>query len=390
MPLEPTAQKSDSILRLGVFGGWLLFTLMVIAISWTGAVLRGRPPALGGLLVWNLGWLLWAGGTFLVVHLARRFPLERHQLFRGISFHALLGIAVGISLLALEFVLNQAIERIWPGGPRGNAFLGFIVYKFHVYFLIYWMILGATRAYDFHRKYRETELRASQLDARLAQAQLHVLKTQLHPHFLFNTHHAIISLMLKQDTTGAIKMLTRLSDLLRITLQKTDQQLSSVRDELDAVELYLGIQRERYGKRLDVHLDVGAETLSAEIPSLLLQPLVENAFKHGIDGLASDGVLHIRVWADPVPPVTLSDAVSRCLHATVTDNGAGFRAGFRLENCEGIGLRNTRARLARLYPNTHSLAWRNLTPSGAEVSVTLPFRAFEPVTERTTAAIAHE
>ena len=102
--------------------------------------------------------------------------------------------------------------------------------------------------------------------------------------------------MLKQDNAAAIKMLTRLSDLLRITLQKTDQQLSSVRDELDALQLYVAIQRERYGDRLDVRLDVDPSSLTAELPSLLLQPLVENALQHGIDALASGGVLAIRVW----------------------------------------------------------------------------------------------
>jgi two-component system, LytTR family, sensor kinase len=368
MPAAPTAPKH--LLRLGIFGVWVLFTLMVVAISWAGAVVRGRPPALGGMLIWNLGWLFWAGGTFVVVWLARRFPVERATLARSIAAHCAFGIALGVMMLGLEFIVGHALALLWPAAPRANPFLGFIVYKFHVYFLIYWMILGATRAFDFHTKYRETELRASQLDAQLAQAQLQALKTQLQPHFLFNTHHAIISLMLKQDTAAAIKMLTRLSDLLRLTLRQPDQQVSSLRDELDALDLYLGIQRERYGDRLRVQKDIDPAALVAEVPWLLLQPLVENALKHGIDPVSAGGTLRLRASIE-----------GDRLVLNVSDDGAGFRASCDPDAGNGIGLRNTRARLARLYGADHTLELRNLQPGGAEVRISLPRQAFAPETE---------
>ena len=366
------------LLRVGIVGGWLLFTLMVMAISWTGSVLRGRPSGIGGLLLWNLGWLLWAGATFLVVRLTRRFPLERKHLGRAVATHAVLGIGVSVGILLIEFLLNHALEQLWPEGPRANAFLGYIVYKFHVYFVIYWMIVGATRAFDLHAQYRQSELLASQLESQLAQAQLLALKSQLHPHFLFNTHHAIISLMLKQDTTAAIRMLTRLSDLLRLTLHTTDRQVSSLRDELDALELYLGIQRERYGARLEVELDVEPAALTAEVPWLVFQPLVENALKHGIDSLAAGGRLWIRAWTDRGE-----------LHLVVSDNGPGFPVGFDPAAGPGIGLRNTQARLARLYPQQHQLRFERAASGGADVHVTLPLRAHAPGSESLTAVVTH-
>lgn len=349
-----------SLVHLSIFGGWLLFTLMVIAISWTGALLRGQNPAFGANLLWNLGWLLWAGATFLVAHLTRRFPLRRRRLAGDIVRHVGLGIGVSVALLLCEFVFAHALRSIWPRAPQPNALLGFIVYKLHVYFLIYWMIVGATRAFDYHTKYRATELLAAQLESRLAAAQLLALKTQLQPHFLFNTHHAIVSRMVRQDNAAAIRMLTQLSDLLRLTLREPDKQLIPLRDELEALRLYLAIQRERYGDRLAVSLDVDPATLDAEIPWLLLQPLVENALQHGIDTLAEGGELLVQIGR-----------VGGEISMRIRDNGPGFPANFALvPGGPGIGLRNTEARLARLYGDQFSLRF-----AGSEVRVTWPFRA---------------
>lgn len=350
-------------ISLGIFGGWLLFALMVIAISWAGTLLRGQPTTFGATLIWNLGWLLWAGGTFVVVRLARRFPFDRRHLGRGLVLHAGYGIALGVGLLLIEFLFAHALKTLWAGAPRPNPLLGFIVYKFHVYFLIYWMILGATRAYDLHAQFRASALLAAQLETRLAEAQLLALKTQLQPHFLFNTHHAIVSLMLRGDNATAIRMLTQLSDLLRLTLRQRERQLTSLRDEIATLELYLGIQRERYGDRLKTELAIAPDTLDAEVPWLFLQPLVENALKHGIDTLPDGGTLRVAI-----------QRTGELLTVSVRDNGPGFPAGFALDqNDEGIGLGNTQARLRRLYGDAGTLAF-----AGAEVRLTFPFRRFSP------------
>ena len=351
-------------LRTAVCAGWVLFTAMVIAISWTGSLLRGRPADLGGTLVWNLGWLFWAGGTFVVARLARRFPIRREAILRGVARHAGLGVAVGVVILALEFLFSFLLERLVLGAPRANAFLGFIVYKFHVYFLIYWMILGATRAYDAQVALQASSLRAAQLEGQLAQARLQALQAQLQPHFLFNTHHAIISLMLQRQNDAAVKMLTRLSDLLRISLAKTDRHLCPLREELDALELYLGIQRERFGERLTVQRAIAPAALPIEVPALLLQPLAENALRHGIDARTAGGILRLE-----------ARLTETTLEIVLADDGPGFPAGFAFERAGGIGLRNTRARLAHLYGGVARLECGRSTLGGAEVRVTLPLSA---------------
>lgn len=357
------AVPSSLNLPLAIAGGWLLFSAMVIAISWAGQVLRGMPFDLAGLLIWNLGWVYWIGGTFVVAGLARRLPLERGRLPAGIALHAGLGILTGVALLALEFATNLAIKALWPGAPRSNAFIGLIAYKFHVYFLIYWMIVGATRAFDAYTRLRESQRLAAELETQLARAQFQALQAQLQPHFLFNTHHAIVSLMLKHDNAAAIRMLTRLSDLLRLTLRGATQQVTSLQEELAALDLYLGIQRERFRDRLETQLEIAPEALPAEVPWLLLQPLVENALHHGIEPRAEGGKLRVtaRVHAGE-------------LQLTVSDDGPGFPAGFDLENARGIGLRNTRARLARLYGAAQRFELARAPEGGAEIRLTLPHR----------------
>lgn len=356
-------RKQTWLARATVLGSWLLFALMVVAISWGGSASRNRPFDFVNTVVWNLGWVLWAIATFGVRTLVRWFPIERRRLARTLLIHVGFGVAVTTLMLSAEFLLNDALQRIWPSTVRPNPFVSFIVYKFHIYFLVYWLIVGASGAYDYYTQLQRSELTASQLQAQLALAQVHALKMQLHPHFLFNTHHSIISLMLKNENPAAIKMLTRLSDLLRITLKKTDQATNSLREELEMLDLYLGIQRERYRDRLVVNLDVDPQTLNADVPCLLLQPLVENALQHGIDPQTTGGKLTIT-----------AHQTDENLTITIRDNGPGFPTGFRLDQAQGVGLNNTRLRLQRLYGAHHQFVLSPAADGGAEVRIVLPLR----------------
>ncbi len=353
-------------LRLAVLVGWLLFTLMVSVISWAGTVLRGRTFDVANSLVWNCGFLLWAGLTFVVASLARRFPIERRQLARGLALHVGLGVTVVLAALTLELALNLALAQLWPDALRPNGLVGLIAYKFHVYFLVYWMVVGATRALDYYTRFQASQLLAAQLETQLAQAQLHALQMQLHPHFLFNTHHSIISLMLKNETAAAIAMLTRLSDLLRSTLRRKNRQVGSLRDELDALDLYLGIQRLRYRERLKVVTDVDPAVLDQEVPSLILQPLVENALQHGIDAMSDGGTLELS-----------AQCRGGSVSIAIRDSGPGVSPDFNVAATQGIGLRNTRDRLERLYGPTHRFTVRRISPGGGtEVSLLLPARDY--------------
>lgn len=375
MTRETAARRNRLLVFAGVSGAWLLFTLLALAIAWGGSEAKGRPFDLLNSAIWNMGWLLWIGGTYIVRWLTRRFPIERHALVRRLLLHGALSLLVATVVLSAEYLITFVLERTWPATVLIYLPLVFVAYKIHIYALVYWVIAGACGTYDYYMRLQQTQLTASQLEAELAQAQVQALKMQLHPHFLFNTHHSIISLMLNKDTPGAIKMLTRLSDLLRVTLKQSDQALTSLREELHILDLYLGIQRERYRERLTVDIDIDSAVLDAEVPSLLLQPLVENALEHGIDPQGSGGRLSIT-----------GERRDDEIILTVRDNGPGLPEGFVLGQDDGVGLGNTRARLERLYGSRHRFELLSASHGGTKVRVTLPYRRAlaPPSTSRTT------
>jgi LytS/YehU family sensor histidine kinase len=192
----------------------------------------------------------------------------------------------------------------------------------------------------------------------LAQAELQNLKMQLHPHFLFNTLHAI-SVLMQEDVTAANRMLVRLSELLRLTLENAGTQETALRQELEFLRLYLEIEQTRFQDRLAVKIEVDPAALDARVPSLILQPLVENALRHGIARNPGAGVIEIRAHRE-----------SELLRLEVRDNGPGLRA----EVEEGVGLSNTRARLAQLYGGAARFEINNAADGGALATALLPFR----------------
>jgi LytS/YehU family sensor histidine kinase len=225
--------------------------------------------------------------------------------------------------------------------------------------LIYFAILGLVYAIEYYRRYVRGTVHASRLEAELAKAQLQSLRTQLQPHFLFNTLHAISSLM-DEDVRAARRMIARLADLLRTTLDTGDQQEVTLLRELETLQLYPDIERERFSDRLRIELDVRPDVLEARVPSLLLQPLVENAVRHGIAPLQRGGRIIVSAARE-----------AGRLSLTVEDDGAGaLGAGAPRE---GVGLRNTRARLERLYPDTHDLTIDRPSAGGFRVQVLIPF-----------------
>jgi len=367
MVREFSALRNPWLVFAGVAGGWLLFALSDIAVDLAGAAARGKMYDFINMPIWSIGWVLWIGGSYVARHLVRRFPIERPVLARRLGLHLFLGFVVTMAVITVEYLIIVVLERTWPETVLIYPAWVYYTTKLHLYTLVYWLLVGVCGGYDTYMRLQQSELTASRLQAELATAQVQALKMQLHPHFLFNTHHSIISLMLNKDNAAAIKMLTRLSDLLRVTLKKSDQPTGSLGEELQILELYLGIQRERHRDRLAVALEVDPTLLDAEIPTLLLQPLVENAIEHAIDPQTTGGRLTIgarRAGTDLV--------------LTVSDNGPGFPEGFSLETDAGVGLGNTRARLDRLYGADHRLVLQTAPGGGAEVRVTLPFRTFVP------------
>jgi LytS/YehU family sensor histidine kinase len=217
----------------------------------------------------------------------------------------------------------------------------------------------------YSRESRTKDLKASQLEGQLAQAQLQVLRMQLHPHFLFNTLHTISALMHK-DLKAADRMLALLGDLLRDSLEKVGAQVVPLKQELEFLDRYLEIEKTRFRDRLSVQMAVEPETLDAEVPNLILQPLVENAIRHGIARRAEGGRLEIHAQSQ-----------DHMLVLRVRDDGPGLPSDTEMAARGGVGLANSQARLEQLYGAAHRFELRNRTDGGLEVTLALPLRPHE-------------
>jgi sensor histidine kinase YesM len=240
--------------------------------------------------------------------------------------------------------------------------------RFHFNLAVYGLIVCAWHAWAYYGKYRERETHAAELAARLAQAQLQALRMQLNPHFLFNSLHAVSSLMLR-DVVAANRMLTRLGQLLRLTLETTDQQEVPLKQELEFLRRYLEIEEIRFGDRFAVRMDVEPATLDAIVPNLILQPIVENAIRYAIEPNTGSGQIELSALR-----------TNGQLVLQVSDNGVGNRpqesskVNGACKVREGIGLSNTRQRLRQLYGENQSLELEPRDSGGLLVSIIIPFR----------------
>jgi sensor histidine kinase YesM len=232
------------------------------------------------------------------------------------------------------------------------------VKTFHFNLLFYWVMVSVSHAFSYYRQFQERALRAKELEQRLTQARLQALQMQLNPHFLFNTLNAISTLM-HRDVKAADRMLARLAELLRYALDSTDAQEVPLRQELAFLERYLEIERTRFGERLTIETQLQPETLDALVPNLVLQPLVENAIKHGVERRTKSGRITL-----------IGEVKGERLALQVLDNGPGLREG----GVEGIGLSNTRARLQQLYGEEHRFELRDANEGGVVVALEIPLR----------------
>jgi len=229
--------------------------------------------------------------------------------------------------------------------------------------LIYWIILGGIQAYQYYQRYIASELRLERLEHSFSEARLNALRMQLDPHFLFNALNTISS-HVERDPKLTRRMIEHLGDLLRMSLESKDRQEVPLAEELAFLEHYLEIQKIRFGDQLRVVMDVAPEVKYAAVPSMFIQPLVENAIRHGISRRASGGTIVVR--AKP-----LADR----LEIRVIDDGVGLPLGWKIEEAEGLGLSITRQRIAGLHPNGASrFVVRNRREGGTEVDVSLPLR----------------
>lgn len=347
-----------------VAGIWFAFGAMAIAQSLVLGMIRGTEPSLRGALLWQAPvWVLWAVLTPLVLHLGRRVPIVKGRIVPAVGFHLVMATVVAMLHTAGTIMLGRLLAGAAPESVQlSKIFLAVLGAQFQILIMVYWAILGAGYAVDYYRKYRDRELAASQLQAQLASAQLDALKMQLHPHFLFNTLHAV-SVLIEEDPRAATRMVAQLGDFLRLTMDNMSVQEVTLKQELEFLRLYLTIEQTRFQDRLSVTYDVADGVLDAMVPSFLLQPLVENAIKHGISQYA--GHARITVSAD-----RRADAV----HLTVEDSGCNRKIPPVGSWKDGIGLRTTRERLEHLYDGQHGLEFVAVQ-SGVKVTVRVPFHS---------------
>jgi two-component system, LytTR family, sensor kinase len=333
----------------------------LFAFQFTKAL--GRPPSLGTLVLLNFAyWYLWALVTPAIVFLSQHFRFERGGLLRALAVHL-------PSVAVFSFGHIAAMQGVywWLATSKGRPFVWWsevqraALMNLDWEMMTYWAIAGLSHAVLYYRESRDRAVRAAQLETKLAEAQLKALQQQLHPHFLFNTLHAISTLM-HRDVEAADRMLMRLSDLLRITLENLGRQEVTLETELDFLAKYLQIEQTRFADRLQVRFDVRPETLDSRVPSLLLQPIVENAIKHGIAGRNGGDTVQITAGRD-----------NGRLWMQVRDNGAGLQVRTLKALRTGVGLSNTRARLDCLYGRHYRLEFTD-KHGGLSVLIEIPFQ----------------
>jgi two-component system, LytTR family, sensor kinase len=315
------------------------------------------------LLILNYAyWYLWALFAPAVIWLAQHFRFERQGLLRALAVHLPAVVLFSLAHIAL---LQGMFWWLAVTGGRGFDWWEEVtrgaLLNFDWEMMTYWAIVGISHAVLYYRESRERAVRAQQLETQLVEARLSTLQQQLHPHFLFNTLHAISALM-HRDVEAAERTLMRLSDLLRLTLDRLGQQEIPLESELEFLGKYLEIEQTRFADRLAVGFDVHPETLDVLVPTLLLQPLVENAIKHGISRKSGPGRIDITAKRS-----------NGHLWIEVRDNGVGLSDTAFNALQKGIGVSTTRARLQHQFGADYRFEFHRLA-QGLAVIVAVPWR----------------
>jgi signal transduction histidine kinase len=338
--------------------------LLSSAVAWQFTLSLGKPVVYWrSLLILNCSyWYVWALFTPVIVWLSQHFRFERRGLWRALIVHL-----PSVGIFSLGHIAAMSGVQLWLATIAGKSFSWWddfqrsALQNFDWEMVTYWAIAGLSHAVLYYRESRDRALRTSQLETKLVEAQLAALQQQLHPHFLFNTLHAISALMHK-DVEAADRTLMDLSDLLRLSLDNTGNHEVPLKIELEFLEKYLRIEQTRFADRLTVHFDIQPETLDARVPNLILQPLVENAIKHGVARKAGPGHIQITTRRD-----------GDKLWMEVRDDGVGLSEdGWRALH-KGIGVSTTRERLLRLFGADFRFEFHRHNP-GLAVIVALPWR----------------
>ena len=374
-PVSATASSPEARpyrVRWGtIFAVWSLPALVASYATYVAAETQGHAiPFWRALAMQCPGWFVWVPLTPAVFALARRFPIERRPGLRAISAHFALMMLSAI-LYTTVFVWSSMVFRPSPltlsRATVESVFVGSMVMTL----VLYAATLAMSLVLDYARRDRERDRRTLELEAQLARAELHTLRAQLHPHVLFNALHTI-ALLARRDSNEAIRVTVLLGNVLRSVLDSGATDERPLRDEVSLIEQYLAIELVRFADRLEVVWDIEPDTLDAMVPTLLLQPLVENALRHGIARSVNGGTV-----------VVSAARAGASIRLTVWNDGPSLPGG-RVTR-RGVGLRNTEERLNRLYAEAGRLEIANDPDGGVRVCVELPWRTSDNTADNTPA-----
>lgn len=346
-----------------IAGIWLFLGLIYSSQSFFYSLSVGREYVWQRSLFHSFVFCLeWALLTSLVLFLAERFRLDSKNLPKNIFIHFVLGSTIALLQQTVYVLVVDFIEGGFVFTKEPTKYLPSIVGFFEYGVLMYWSIVFIHHAIGYYRRYQQEEQNAIQLRSQLVESQLQTLKMQLQPHFLFNTLNAI-SVLVKKEPNLAQKMIVRLSDLLRLTLERGNENEVTLEQELEFLNTYLSIEKVRFGDRLQTKMNIDERSLQALVPTFILQPLVENSLRHGIAQRSGEGWIEIR-----------SEMNENDLIIEVIDGSVNVRKSKKNVDGIGVGLQNTRLRLSQLYQDKFTFEFIENKNNGSTVRFTIPVK----------------
>jgi sensor histidine kinase YesM len=370
---QPTRWSSPFMKAVFLFALWTLPGILYTAQIYEIGVRESPPTALIAAALHALPtWWLWVPATPLVVWLARRLPIRRGTALWTVLFHVISSFAVAMLLLVVvaywyaitgpfDDRVRTTAEWIWT--LRNST-------HFHLFILSYWLILSAAHIVESERRLRRQQLNTARIDALAAQSRTQMLANQLKPHFLFNALNGLSTLILRGDNASAQLMLESLASFLRESLRVGESRLVPLQDEFDLIAKYVSVEKVRLGDKLEVRTEIDPDTGNALVPTLLLQPLVENAIRHGIGSTENGGEVVIR-----------SDRIDTTVRLQVENDGTGLAAGWQKRAEEGVGLANTRRRLALMTNGRFEMRLDELEGGRVRVELVIPYQRMQGSTE---------
>ncbi len=365
MPFYPRSPRAVRILAIAA--AWTLFGLYSGVQTHYRSALFGHPYSWHSALYFELMYTwIWAALTPGVLWLAREFPFPSVRWARNALAHIVGMFGSTIVSKLLWDVLVWPPNNFFDKGISTHSVLKSIVGGLDTGTMLYCVVVLSSYAHHYYRQFQQEKVQASELHRQFTNAQLQALKMQLHPHFLFNALHTISGLV-HEDPCAAERMIARLSEFLRLSLEDSGVQQVILNEELRFVNIYLDIERVRFDDRLHVEFVIDPETRHCLVPNLLLQPLVENSIRHGISHRVSGGRIVISAGRQDMR-----------LLISVSDNGPGTNLTAFEPVREGVGLSNTRARLRQLYGERQQVTLCRPSSGGLEVRILIPFETAEP------------